>query len=278
MTEDASRPLACGLVMPISAIDGCSEAHWLDVKAILYEAIVLAGFDPSLVNHAEDVGIIQQRIIQNLYDNPLVVVDVSAKNPNVMFELGLRLAFDKPTIIVKDDKTTYSFDTAPIEHLTYPRDLRFHRIVAFKAELAEKLKATYKKATSDPHYTTFLKHFGEFTIAKVDKKEVSGQQFILEELKALREIVERTDRAQRTIRVPPRSIVPFDISDLSSDEEALLKKKLLSEQIGISGIKIEGKVLNVYLNQDADMPRTLWDITNTIEGKRILPIRKPPAP
>jgi len=32
-----------------------------------------------------------------------------------MFELGLRLAFDKPAIIVKDDNTSYSFDTAPIE-------------------------------------------------------------------------------------------------------------------------------------------------------------------
>jgi hypothetical protein len=35
----------------------------------------------------------------------------------------MRLAFDRPTIIVKDDLTTYSFDTSPIEHLEYPRDL-----------------------------------------------------------------------------------------------------------------------------------------------------------
>ena len=170
----------CGIVMPISAIDGCGEAHWADVLEILSEAIDAAAFVPNVVSNADDVGIIHKRIIQNLYDNPIVVCDVSGKNPNVMFELGLRLAFDKPTIIVKDDKTAYSFDTSAIEHLDYPRDLRFSRIVDFKTKLSAKIQATHKKSTSDPSYTTFLKHFGEFTVAKLDKKEVSGQEYILE--------------------------------------------------------------------------------------------------
>jgi hypothetical protein len=104
----------CGLIMPISTIDGLSEAHWAEVLAVISDAIEKGGFIPNLVSNADDVGIIQKRIIQNLYDNPIVVCDVSGKNPNVMFELGMRLAFDRPTIIVKDDKTSYSFDTAPI--------------------------------------------------------------------------------------------------------------------------------------------------------------------
>ena len=103
-----------------------------------------------------------------------------------MFELGLRLAFDKPTIIVKDDATTYSFDTSPIEHLAYPRDLRFQRIVDFKASLAAKIKATHESATADANYTTFLKHFGTFTVAKLDETEVSANEYILEELRELR--------------------------------------------------------------------------------------------
>ncbi|MDV2373127.1 RNA helicase, partial [Vibrio cholerae] len=74
--------------MPISAIDGCNEQHWLDVKQILTEAIELSGYSANLVSYADDVGIIQKRIIQNLYENPIVVCDVSGKNPNVMFELG----------------------------------------------------------------------------------------------------------------------------------------------------------------------------------------------
>ncbi|EKF9229547.1 hypothetical protein O1B71_001874, partial [Vibrio cholerae] len=97
---DENNVLTCGIIMPISGIDGCTESHWSDVLEILNDAIEDAGFVGNLVSHSDEVGIIHKRIIQNLYDNPIVVCDVSCKNPNVMFELGLRLAFDKPTIIV----------------------------------------------------------------------------------------------------------------------------------------------------------------------------------
>lgn len=194
--SDQEPKQICGVVMPISAIDGCTESHWADVLDILTEAIEEAGFEANLVSNADDSGIIHKRIIQNLYDNPVVVCDVSGKNPNVMFELGLRLAFDKPTVIVKDEKTTYAFDTSAIEHLEYPRDLRFSKIVEFKQKLAEKIKATHLRATSDSNYTTFLKHFGEFKVAKLEKKEVSGQEFILEELRAMRMAIRRMEVGQ----------------------------------------------------------------------------------
>lgn len=197
--EDPSLKPICGIVMPISAIDGCSESHWSDVHEILVEAIEDAGFEANLVSNADDVGIIQKRIIQNLYDNPVVVCDVSGKNPNVMFELGMRLAFDRPTIIVKDDKTTYAFDTSPIEHLEYPRDLRFGQIIEFKSKLTEKIQKTHEKATTDTGYTTFLKHFGEFKVAKIEKKEVSGQELILDELRSLRVAINRQNRTDGVV-------------------------------------------------------------------------------
>lgn len=179
----------CGIVMPISSIDGCSESHWHDVLDIINDCIEEAGFEANLVSNADDVGVIQKRIIQNLYENPIVVCDVSGKNPNVMFELGMRLAFDKPTIIIKDDKTTYSFDTSPIEHLEYPRDLRFNKIEDFKTKLIDKIIKTDKKSKEDENFSTFLKHFGEFKVAKLDKKEVSQQEFMMDEIKSIRRLI-----------------------------------------------------------------------------------------
>lgn len=181
--------LRCGIIMPISTIDNYSETHWSEVRDILFDTIEEAGFEPNLVSDADDIGIIQKRIIQNIYENPIVVCDVSGKNPNVMFELGLRLAFDKPTIIIKDNATSYSFDTSPIEHLVYPKDLRFNQILEFKSDLVDKIKGTYKRSTTDPDYTTFLKHFGNFTIAKIDTKEIPTSEFIIDELQNLRKAI-----------------------------------------------------------------------------------------
>lgn len=217
MMTDTNEKISCGIVMPISETDGCDELHWAEVLEIITASIEIAGFAGDLVSNADDVGIIHKRIIQNLYDNPIVVCDVSGKNPNVMFELGLRLAFDKPTIIVKDDHTAYSFDTAAIEHLEYPRDLRFGKVVEFKKKLAAKLRATHEKSRNDPEFTTFLKHFGEFKVAKLEKKEVSGQEYIIDELKWLRRSISRLERTNMPSRRP--QVMDFELDQEYPDSD-----------------------------------------------------------
>jgi hypothetical protein len=136
----------------------------------------------------------------------VIVCDVSGKNPNVMFELGIRLAFDKPTIIVKDNITDYSFDTSPIEHVGYPRDLRFASIVDFKEKLSKKISDTHREATENKNYTTFLKHFGDFRLPKITEREVTGQEFILDELKNLRNSIDRISNRTpvHSNRAPPQ--------------------------------------------------------------------------
>lgn len=243
------QKLMCGIVMPISEIDGCSEAHWKEVYSILSQSIEKAGFNSNLVSNSDDVGVIQKRIIQNLYDNPIVVVDVSGKNPNVMLELGMRLAFDKPTIIIKDDKTDYSFDTSSIEHLEYPRDLRFSKIVDFKDRLADKITQTYKKASIDDNFSTFLKHFGSFKVAQIETEVVSKEDYILEEIKTLREIVIRNNRAsnkreflyntERDIfEDSERNQISMCIEDKKPDELEDLLSDILTIR-GVQGAEIE---------------------------------------
>ena len=200
----------CGIVMPISATDGYPFEHWPEVLAILKAVATDSGFDPNPVNDAIDVGIIQRRIIQNLYFNEIVICDVSSKNPNVMFELGMRLAFDKPTIIIKDDQTDYSFDTAPIEHLTYPKDLNYSKILKFQSDLNGKLLGTWKRFKDDPKASTFLKAFGEFHVANLETKEVPANQLVLEEIRELRAEFAAMRRFQQSLPTPN---LPFSLSD-----------------------------------------------------------------
>lgn len=182
----------CGIVMPIAMMDGYPESHWKDVKRIVESAIENAGFEARLVSDADDIGVIHKRIVQNLYDNPMIVCDISGRNPNVMFELGLRLAFDKPTIIIKDEVTPYSFDTSVIEHLSYPKDLRYHDIEIFKENLKDRIKKTYKAYENDPeNYSTFLKNYGEFTTPIINEETVSVDRYVLDAIKGLQVSVSR---------------------------------------------------------------------------------------
>src|SRR5690242_13163748 len=199
-TTANSKKKRCGLIMPISLIDGYPASHWEAVFSIIKEALSETKFSVELVSDSDEIGVIQKRIVQNIYDNEIVVCDVSAKNPNVMFELGMRLAFDKPVVIIKDDKTNYSFDTAPIEHLEYPRELNYHKIQIFKLKLKDKVVATFE-ASKSPDYTTFLKHFGHFVVADIEEKKVGKEGYVLEVLSELKnEVRNLAKRADNNLR------------------------------------------------------------------------------
>lgn len=218
-TKKEAAPV-CGIVMPISPIDGCSAEHWKEVKTIISEAVESVGYTANLVSDADDSGVIQKRIIRNLYENEIVVCDVSGKNPNVMFELGLRLAFDKPTIIIMDDNTGYSFDVSIIEHLEYPRNLTYYKIIEFKKKLSEKIVGTIQ-ASKKANYTTFLKHFGNFTPATIDDKEGTMTEVIISHIKDLSEKLDALNRDKSNdaiIEFKPRSAL-FEKLNKSTDDE-----------------------------------------------------------
>jgi len=226
---DAKRKdLKCGLIMPISEIDGLQESHWQSVRDILTEAMEDTGFVVEMVSDSNEAGIIQKNIVQNLYDNEIVICDVSAKNPNVMFELGMRLAFDKPTVVIKDDVTNYSFDTSPIQHLSYRRDLRYHETQSFKAKLREKVLATHDAARNGSN-STFLKSFGEFVVARLEEKEVSANQFMLNAIAELRNEVRQLARQSSVNRESPASrlisLVEVPLKDEYDFVMAKLKEK-----------------------------------------------------
>lgn len=199
-TSKDERPI-CGIVMPISEINGCTAEHWKEVKTILSEAINTAGYSANLVSEANDSSVIQNRIIKNLYKNKIVICDVSCKNPNVMFELGIRLAFDKPTIIVMDDNTDYVFDVNIIEHLKYPRDLSYYKILDFKKKLSEKIIGTIEESKK-PDYTTFLKHFGDFTAAKIDNKEIPMNDALVPYFEDISTKLAMVIRSQQNFNIP----------------------------------------------------------------------------
>jgi hypothetical protein len=125
-----------------------------------------------------------------------------------MFELGMRLAFDRPAVIIKDDKTPYSFDTGVIEHLTYPRDLRYNSMLVFRKQLADKVLSTYQKSKSDSEHSTFLKNFGTFKVASLHTEEVKSDQIVLTVLEQVQSQISRlnakVDRMGQAIDIAPR--------------------------------------------------------------------------
>lgn len=163
----------CGIIRPIAKMnDFYTFEHWNSVKDIMERAIKKAGYIPLTVSDSKGSTTIHSSIFLNLYQNEIVVCDVSNRNANVMFELGMRIAFDKPVVIIKDDKTPFSFDTSHIKHLEYPSDLRFQVIEKFIDDLADAIKDTIQ-TSRQPEYKSFLSHYAPIKVATLEVNEVS---------------------------------------------------------------------------------------------------------
>lgn len=185
-----------GLIMPIAEISGLSEQHWEDVKRIIIEAIKSDEeyeMKVRLVSHSDEVRVIQTSIVQNIYNDDIVIIDVSAKNANVMFEFGMRLAFDKAFVVIKDDATPYIFDTGNIQHLEYPRDLRYTRIEAFKATLRDKVINTLEHALANKDKSLYLEQYGDLKPSKIEGKEVDVTEYFERSMNSLRKDIRRLE-------------------------------------------------------------------------------------
>lgn len=210
-TESASdqpkEPRKCGLIMPISARDGLPASHWLDVRRIIRNALKEDGFDAELVSESAGSDIIHRRIIHSLYTNPVCVCDISTLNPNVMFELGIRLTFDLPTIIIRDSATDLPFDTTLIRCLSYPRDLRYWQVRRFGRELRTAVKqAIEARAKGDKTYS-FMQSVGDIAVPKIGTKEVEPWKVMQEEIRELKDLIRR--RASSDITSKVQADLPF---------------------------------------------------------------------
>lgn len=222
----------CGIVRPIAAMDGYNADHWEDVHRIVCEALETVDFTGRVVSTSDNATVIQGSIVKNLYEDPIVVCDVSGRNANVMFELGMRLAFNKPVVIIKDNVTPFSFDTSPIEHVGYPVDLRYQSMVVFKEELARKVLAT-ADAPSKDGYASFLSHFGQFVSASIEKKEVSAQEFALNELAELKLMMRDMSRmvAKQHRASPASSLLEAAAAEYKSDLNAVKMASILGDKV-----------------------------------------------
>lgn len=101
--------------MPFSEkTDVYSKGYFDEVlKRLITPAAVKANFDAKTAKKAGS-DVIQSTIVNDLYDADLVIVDLTEHNPNVLFELGMRIAFNKPVCLIRAKGTAPIFD---IDHM-----------------------------------------------------------------------------------------------------------------------------------------------------------------
>lgn len=173
----------CGLIMPISATSSRhDEKYWASVQTLLHRAISDAGLVPGNVWEGLNDRI-SKRIVSNIFSREIVVADISDQNPNVMLELGLRLASRKPTVVVVNNASKIPFDIGDVEAIIYPEDLNILGMETFFDKFSDILKGRLA-AHRDGKYEAFL---GDVFVEVIEpqRKEVSAADAVIDRLEEI---------------------------------------------------------------------------------------------
>ena len=185
----------CFIAMPISTPEPWAKQlndteHFYHVLEYLFKPALTKGGYDAVSPISTGSELIHAEIIRNLEECDLVLCDISALNPNVFFELGIRTSLNKPVVMVKDNLTpSIPFDTGSINTHTYNANLQAWSINAEIAKLAEHISTSEEKSQgSNPLWRYFgLKQLAE--PARIDNPEEAKLDLLMTEVSELRRMV-----------------------------------------------------------------------------------------
>lgn len=135
----------CFIIMPISDVDGYPAGHFKRVYDFLIKpACKLAGFTAMRADDVLNTNYIALDIVKQIINADMALCDLSARNPNVLYELGIRQAFNKPVTLIKDTATHRIFDIAGFRDVEYEESLRVDTIQSNVPLIADTIKNTYE--------------------------------------------------------------------------------------------------------------------------------------
>jgi nucleoside 2-deoxyribosyltransferase len=127
------------------------------LKSLITPAGVSANFSVETANR-QGSDVIQSTIINDLLEADLVLADLTDHNPNVLFELGLRMAIDKPVVLIKASGTGRIFDVDNMLRVyEYNANLWQSTIEKDFENLTEHIKGAWENRSSEQTYMKILR-------------------------------------------------------------------------------------------------------------------------
>jgi len=119
------------------------------------------GFTVKTANR-QGSDMIQSTIVNDLIEADLVIADLTEHNPNVMFELGVRIAHEKPVVLMKAEGTGPLFDIDNMLRVfEYNPNLWQTTIEKDMPELRDFIKGAWENRNPDKTYMKILRAKGK---------------------------------------------------------------------------------------------------------------------
>jgi hypothetical protein len=187
----------CFVIMPISDPETYIPGHFRRVFEDLFRpACEQAGFHAVRADQVRQTNLIHLDVLQKIIDSPMALCDLSSRNPNVLFELGLRQAFDKPVVLVQEAGTLPIFDIAPLRITNYRQEMLYRDVIEDQVAITDAVVATKASAGDAKNVNSIVRLLGLTHAASLSgiqdgEQEQSFLSVIMAEFSTLRSEIRR---------------------------------------------------------------------------------------
>ncbi len=195
------RQPVCFVIMPISDVEPYQKGHFRRVyEHLIRPACVLAGMQPIRVDDSLQSGHIVLEILRQLLEADMAICDLSSRNPNVFYELGVRQAFEKPVCLIKDSRTERVFDIQGLRDIEYDESLRIDTVEQVISQIARSLTETLsaQRSSGEAQVGSFVQLLGLRAAALPRPTEVSAETSLL--LDSISELSSRFAMLEESVR------------------------------------------------------------------------------
>lgn len=238
--------------MPISDSEPYEIGHFKRVyEYIIKPAVIKAGFEPIRADDVLNTNYIAIDIIRKIINSEMAVCDLSSRNPNVLYELGIRQAFDLPVTFIKDTITNRVFDIQGFRDIEYDENLRIDNVENTIDIISETITNTYNTKKSE-EVNSLISLLG-IQAAKISAKHeiTTDTELILNTLESLGSRMVELEKTIHSSKTIIHNVVTSDINpnlpNLTQTDISELKvgDTIHHRKFGVGKIsKIEGTKAN----------------------------------
>ena len=224
----------CFIIMPISTPEGYTENHFKQVyETIIAPAVVKAGYEPYRVDDDRICDSIIDKILRNLVECEMAVCDLSSRNPNVMYELGIRQAYGKKVVLIQDEKSQPIFDVSAINTVFYNSRRIYEDVIASQNNISEAIISTAKEDSISLMSIANMRPATIEAQSENDDKQIS-EKLLLSILSTVRRLEQSQVMQSRKLNVPITSndYILARYFDLQNDiDKAISRQKVDKDEL-----------------------------------------------
>ena len=248
--ENEMRGKTCFVIMPISSQNGYEMDHFTFVyDDIIKPAIEATGMISIRADDTVNTNLIQLDILRKVIESDMAICDMSAKNPNVFYELGVRQAFDKPTVLMTDSITSAPFDVSSLRYVEYQEKMSYRDVKLAVERLTQALTETYVKQGDKSEINSLIRLMELTTPAQLSNIEITNEDRTTLQIMELGTAVSHMQVTQnkiltlldhdRELNEMRRRVMPFDPLDSLGDslnfsddnEKLVIDKRAIRQQL-----------------------------------------------